>query len=290
MHAGICHKFLAKQFWVVAARLRQCDGLVQGNEPGGHTWKSLVGESQDGDLGGDMEPRECHDRIANQLSAKLRGAMALLMEGTEYADRSGGSLWDFAVEIQQFRKLELTPNDLRFLVRLDLIAHASETTGPRGTSRQFRRTGQMFFTQRTCFVLTPQGLAVSAALRNKRASGSLDPAEKSSEVAARRQPRHVPVWDAARRVLSLDEHLIKHFRHHATNQETILSTFQEEGWPERIDDPLVPSPSILSKRRLHDAIKSLNRKQVNPLIHFHGDGTGEGIAWEELDSSGKRTG
>ena len=34
------------------------------------------------------------------------------------------------------------------------------------------------------------------------------------------------------------------------------------------------------KRRLSDTIKCLNRKQANSLIHFRGDGTGEGIVWE----------
>jgi hypothetical protein len=74
--------------------------------------------------------------------------------------------------------------------------------------------------------------------------------------------------------------MVKHYKNRAANQETVLSAFQEEGWPIRIDDPLSPVPTIDIKRRLSDTIKCLNRNQENELVHFHGDGSGEGITWE----------
>ena len=63
----------------------------------------------------------------------------------------------------------------------------------------------------------------------------------------------------------------------------MLSAFQEEAWPMRIDDPLGPSPSVDTKRRLADTIKCLNRRQENQIVHFRGDGSGEGVVWESLD-------
>jgi hypothetical protein len=36
--------------------------------------------------------------------------------------------------------------------------------------------------------------------------------------------------------------VVKEFKLPAPNQETILTAFQEEGWPPRIDDPLPPVP------------------------------------------------
>ena len=66
----------------------------------------------------------------------------------------------------------------------------------------------------------------------------------------------------------------------------ILSCFQESGWPVRIDDPLPPQAEQDSKRRLSDTIKCLNRKQVAPLMHFRGDGTGEGVIWERTCPDG----
>ena len=70
------------------------------------------------------------------------------------------------------------------------------------------------------------------------------------------------------------------------NQEAILTAFQEEGWPARIDDPLPPHPEQDPKRRLNDTIKCLNRKQSQSLIHFRGDGTGEAVIWERVAKNG----
>ena len=64
-----------------------------------------------------------------------------------------------------------------------------------------------------------------------------------------------------------------------------MSAFEEEGWPPRIDDPLSPHPDQDTKRRLSDTIKCLNRKQSNRIIHFRGDGTGEGVIWEFVEES-----
>jgi len=52
------------------------------------------------------------------------------------------------------------------------------------------------------------------------------------------------------------------------------------GWPHRIDDPLSPLGDIEPKCRLHDTIKRLNRHHKDRIIHFRGDGTGEGVCWE----------
>lgn len=90
----------------------------------------------------------------------------------------------------------------------------------------------------------------------------------------------LPTWDPDLRKLQFGGLIVKRFKWPAANQEAVLCAFEEEGWPERIDDPLVPQPEQDSKRRLADTIKCLNRKQVRELIHFRGDGTGEGVVWE----------
>lgn len=90
----------------------------------------------------------------------------------------------------------------------------------------------------------------------------------------------LPQWDAVRRELRVGEVVVKRFRGAAPNQTTILAAFEEEGWPERIDDPLPPDPYCSSSERLHDAIKNLNRNHLVPLLRFHGDGTGRGIRWQ----------
>jgi hypothetical protein len=75
--------------------------------------------------------------------------------------------------------------------------------------------------------------------------------------------------------------LIKQFRQPAGNQETVLAAFEEEGWPERIDDPLSPNREIEPRKRLRDTVNALNGShKTKDLIVFEADGTGEGVLWE----------
>jgi hypothetical protein len=89
----------------------------------------------------------------------------------------------------------------------------------------------------------------------------------------------VPHWQSARRELRWVRELVKRYRLPAPNQEMILGALEEEGWPPRIDDPLPRHPGQDSAQRLHDTIKALNRHQVNRLLVFERDGTGEGVQW-----------
>jgi hypothetical protein len=92
-----------------------------------------------------------------------------------------------------------------------------------------------------------------------------------------------PHWDRENRVLCVGPHLAKRFKRPSPNQEAILTVFEEEGWPHRIDDPLRPDGDQHPKQRLHDTIKWLNRHHHHRLIRFRGDGTGEGVCWEYVD-------
>jgi hypothetical protein len=93
-----------------------------------------------------------------------------------------------------------------------------------------------------------------------------------------------PHWDSATRQLRVGDVVIKEFHQPAENQVTLLTAFEEEGWPPRIDDPLPPSGGIDPKERLHEAIRRLNQHQITPKIRFAGDGTGRGVLWRLLDS------
>jgi hypothetical protein len=88
-----------------------------------------------------------------------------------------------------------------------------------------------------------------------------------------------PVWDPELRVLSLGDEVVKRFRQPARNQELVLAAFQEEGWPERIDDPIPPHGEVDARECLHWTIEALNNHQEKPLIGFFGDGTGKGVCW-----------
>jgi hypothetical protein len=88
----------------------------------------------------------------------------------------------------------------------------------------------------------------------------------------------VPVWDSERRELRFRNRLVKRYRVPAPNQELILAAFQEEGWPNCIDDPLHPGDQD-PQRRLQATVKSLNRNQVAPLLRFRGNGNGDRVCW-----------
>ena len=80
-------------------------------------------------------------------------------------------------------------------------------------------------------------------------------------------------------MLYVGEDVVKRYRVPSPTQEAVLDAFEEEGWPDRIDDPLRPDPDQDGKRHLHDTIRRLNRNR-RAAIHFSGDGTGTGVLWE----------
>tara|TARA_R110002073_G_scaffold27840_4_gene89106 strand:+ start:2301 stop:3068 length:768 start_codon:yes stop_codon:yes gene_type:complete len=221
----------------------------------------------------------------------------LLLQAYRYAMNVGADLWDFALEIDLIYSTGLTINDLRWLVAKQFVIHAVETSVCGDPHRQFEIREGYNFDHSTCVVLTSRGATfVERMLSRDRASGSVQPTayfgasfdeslmvhdsptfdlrSKSVSVTTK------PCWDAAARELRLASTIVKRFRVPARNQETILCVFEEEGWPECIDDPLPINSSIDPQTRLHDAINRLNRHQANPLLSFHGNGKGTGIAWK----------
>jgi hypothetical protein len=208
--------------------------------------------------------------------ARFRQALAELLTGSDYAEMTSGNRWDYAVEVYVLRRFGLSDNDLRVLVQKQFVEHAHETTTAESSERTFRPDKGVSFTKRTCFVLTPLGIAKAHSLSCQKAE--FDPVQARRTILT--TDCGVPSWDATRRVLSYGGQTVKQFGRQAVNQELVLSAFEDEGWPPWILDPLAPHPAQVIKRRLGETIKSLNRGHANPLIHFQGDGTGEGIQWQ----------
>lgn len=208
--------------------------------------------------------------------------MSLLLEAHEYATELGQDVWSFAVELGVLRGARLSHSDIRWLSIKGYIDHACETTGVDDDERRFRRTGPILFQDKTCFVCTDEGVAVARRLCGRTNEPSaVMPAPSVVRPAARAvEAPAVPYWDHQRRQIRVGEYVVKEFKLPAPNQETILTAFEEEGWPPRIDDPLPPVPDVDPRRRLHDTIKALNRKQRHQLMRFMGDGNGQGIRWE----------
>lgn len=86
-----------------------------------------------------------------------------------------------------------------------------------------------------------------------------------------------PRWDKDGRALIVGGVVVKQYkRHPAPNQVRILAAFEEEGWENRIDDPIPGGTN--PKKRLRDTVQDLNKAQG--AIKFSTDGTGEGVQWE----------
>lgn len=216
------------------------------------------------------------DRVP--LNDCLLQGLALLYRAYQYAESVGRQAWDFAVEIDRLRDIGLGDCDFRLWEVLKLTEHAQEVTRVEDDGREFRPVGNLSFPPRTCFILTAAG-----AERVRSEMGQQRPADSDRDLASDgnpSQPSPKPIWDTTERTLEFNGQLVKQFKWPAVNQETVLAAFEEEGWPARIDDPLPPQGNVNPKRRLHDTIKHLNKNQHRPLIHFRGDGTGEGVIWE----------
>lgn len=230
-----------------------------------------------------------------------------LREAHDSASKFGRESWDFAIELSQLVDAGISTHVLRLLVCKNWIAHKRETTSGSENRRTFEPETDLVFSDRTCFVITKLGYQFVSNLTSQQLSQLLtnpkdrfmsthhtEPNNEGQSVNQvpvhkehhQQQQAPSPVWDRTKRELRIGDRVVKQFKWPAENQERVLDAFESKGWPSRIDDPLLPHPDICPKRRLHDTLKCLNRKQANELIKFRGDGTGLGVLLElNLDNS-----
>jgi len=217
-----------------------------------------------------------------------------LAQAYRYAYDTDSSIWDFAVELETLIKIGLNYNDLRWLLLKDYIEHALERTSRNHQHREYESACDSRFHENSCFVLSDLGYDFNTKMKTAvLASRStvvsqvngfnpVDQSETEPQVQAvyYANPEPSPAWYAETHEFYVGTKLVKEFKLPSANQETILTAFQEEGWPKRIDDPLPPGHGVDPRRRLHDTIRGLNRNQKVKMIRFMADGTGEGIRWK----------
>jgi hypothetical protein len=211
---------------------------------------------------------------------RLAAGLVVLWQTYRHARGAGGEIWQYAVLVSTLEALGLSRSDLRGLVARGYLAHAVDCTEVGAERRRFR-DAPLAFGRRRCFVLTEAGAAfVGGALGlgedESVAPERIHPARDGDGTPDSGRPR----WDRRHRALRVGRTIVKQFHRPAPNQELILTAFEEQEWPGRIDDPLPGDPDLVAQERLHDAIKCLNRGMDPPLIHFRGDGTGRGIVWD----------
>jgi hypothetical protein len=223
------------------------------------------------------------------LKEALRGGLSLLWRGFEYARDLDAKTWEFAVDCNALYQAGMSAIDLRWLIARGYIQSAPNSV-PSGGQAPFADKRLSFESHKVSFILTNLGVELASEVLSPKVKSHLPiPSERAMispaagcTTVAPSLAKPTPTWDRDRKELRCGESVIKRFRWAAVNQETILMAYEEEGWPIRIDDPLPQKLNHDPKSRLHDTIKCLNRNHEKRLIHFSGDGTGEGVLWRFL--------
>lgn len=221
-------------------------------------------------------------RVVLLDGALLTTALEMLWRAYCYAADSNTDAWEFAVEIDEFHRAHISNSELRWLLNQGYVAHAKETA-TEGSRRKFRRAPGASLSNASCFIIADEGVALVKSL--DIAVPTTKFAEPKTSTLSIESERHSmvdakPSWDAQRRELWIDGRLVKQLRRPSSNQQTILDAFEAAHWPRRIANPLPLRSAQCPKRRLHDAIKCLNRNHSQEAIRFSGDGSGHGVLWE----------
>jgi len=261
----------------------------------------MVGEEEPSSISGG----HCGQPTTVSLRENLHLGLATLLQAYSYAHDANVEPWELALEISELYKTGLVISDLRWLVAKGLAEPGQETSAFGDSHRSFRLGGGLNFTRATCFILTRRGasfaenVAIESAL-SKPSSSPIDTTPSPTALITENKtaapqtgltiageadgPRPVqkPHWDEGRRELWMTDKIVKRFRVPAKNQELILGSFEEDGWPYHILDPLPPRGDTYPPTRLHDAIIRLNGRQINSLLRFHGNGNANGVLWEPI--------
>jgi hypothetical protein len=217
------------------------------------------------------------DIPALSRDAVLAALLELLAAHRIAHDLNSVSPWDHAVELAALCATGSHYSGLRWLVEKHLLQQRAETTGPEDRQRRFEDACPLFFSQRSCFLLTAKGVALAEGLFVATAAGTTScPVGAATEEARALRP----LWDAVSRRLYLGATLVKEFRQPAGNQELLLQALEKSGWAESVRDPLPSIRGRSRRKRLEDAVRRLNRNQKVPLLHFLVQGDGKSFGWE----------
>ena len=207
-------------------------------------------------------------------------ALQLLLDAAVKSRAWKRNRWEFAIEADQLLSRGVSASTLRALLCERLVESGVETTAPSMRRRRFKPLKNLTLPPRTCLVLTAEGeRAAQQAAASSAVAHTLGSVHAVSHVV--KNGRAHPRWNATSRTLFFGDQVIKRYRVPAAGQEAILNAFEEEDWPDCIDDPLPPHDGQDAKQRLHNIINALNRHhETSSSIHFSGNGNGQGIRWE----------
>src|SRR5690606_17346573 len=98
-----------------------------------------------------------HRRAALRSNAVLACALRMLWRAHHYAIDAGADAWDFAVEIDEFRRAQVSHSELRWLLSQGYAVHALETAS-KGGKRRYHRTRCTSLADASCFIITDTGV------------------------------------------------------------------------------------------------------------------------------------
>jgi hypothetical protein len=208
--------------------------------------------------------KQPHLSVADTMLLIL-GYLGLLGAYWDARDHQQDPCWD-AIPIDQLRSLGLSDATLLIMLYRGHITHLRPAPQP---------ANSLLLTEASSFILTPAGERFADQLL----SGILERKLFALWQVLQEQPHVIPRFDRDDRVLCWGPFELKGFAQPAKNQELVLLTAEELGWPRWFDDPLPPRRRPRPAVRLHDTIKYLNRHQRPNLIKFRGDGSGQRIGW-----------
>ena len=185
-------------------------------------------------------------QLKTLLPEEARVALAPLWKAFACSQDLKIDPWEFALPLKYLMDQGVAKSDLRWLV-----SHGYVTF--RNRARRFLPSPNVAVSVGSRFMITEAGVVAAGF-------------SVTSQPEIRSNCSQVPCWDRKRRQLSFGECVIKRFRLPASNQEAILTAFENECWPPSIDDPLPYLTRQRSKRRLHETIRHLNANHQNVLL------------------------
>ena len=137
------------------------------------------------------------------MRPRVRSALGILLEAYESATDPQRNPWDFAVEITELHAAGLGATDLRWLVGKGYVRHAIEKTKRGDAGRVFGESGQLRFSDKSCFILTEAGARAARLLQG-------EPVLSVAET---------PHWDDKNHTLFWRSQALHHFQKDAPYQE-----------------------------------------------------------------------
>src|SRR5437588_10668346 len=117
-------------------------------------------------------------------SSRFLHAFSLLLQASDYSRELACDGWDFAVELDLLRRSGLTNSDIRWLLMKGLLIHGVELVPPPGGKRRAFTVGQsLALEERSCFLLTAEGVRFALAFEVAPYDAGLIPAGPAASLA-----------------------------------------------------------------------------------------------------------